>query len=79
MNLNNQEQIILEAMRNRAGATINADEIEPLAKWSRQHMIMAINRLIKKLADHKIIVERSSKLGRGHKAVYSIPLTIRDV
>ena len=76
MNLTDQEKVILNAMKQRAGDTITIDEIIPLVKISREHTIVVVSRLIRKMRKKEIIVERTSKLGRGHKAIYSIPLTI---
>lgn len=79
MKLTLREQMMLTAMKTYAGRNMQADVIHHLLGLSRQATIVHIRRLCRKLLYHKIVVERVSKLGRGHTGQYAIPLTIKKV
>lgn len=79
MKLTLREQMMLTAMKTYAGKNMPADVIYNLLGLSRQATVVCIRRLCQKLLYHKIVVERVSKLGRGHKGEYAIPLTITSV
>lgn len=79
MKLTEREQIILTAMKAHAGTTMPVIVIYELLGMSRQATVVCIRRLCHKLLHRKIVVERVSKLGRGHTGEYAIPLTITSV
>lgn len=79
MKLNDKEKLILAAMKERAGGSLFIDDLMPIMNTTRQDVVVCIRRLTAKLATVEIIVERVSKLGRGYKGEYAIPLTITNV
>jgi hypothetical protein len=78
MKLTLREQMMLTAMKAHAGTTMPVIVIYELLGMSRQATVVCIRRLCQKLLYHNIVVERVSKLGRGHTGEYAIPLTIAD-
>ena len=78
MKLTLREQMMLTAMKTYAGRNMPADVIHNLLGMSSQATVVCIRRLCHKLIHRKIVVERVSKLGRGHTGEYAIPLTIAD-
>lgn len=84
MKLAPKEQFILCLMKGCDGR-LTLDEIVrqlPEKYQGRKHVrrsaIVSINRLIRKLNDQKLLVERESKLGRANRGVFLVSDDVKN-
>ena len=78
----NPRQIVIEMFKDRAGRMITLDEIAAVfdahEKTERNKIVVYIHRAVRYAKKKGIIIERTSKLGRGNKSTYFIPKEMAD-